>query len=70
MKTEKENKIATEIKSTQSTNKRALSLKSFEIILDRLRHNFGYNYVEAQRYFKRVHEIEKDQFEELCAELK
>lgn len=48
---------------------KTLSLDEFRRKLDWLRFKNNYTYTEAQRYFKRVHNIEKDQFEELSATL-
>jgi hypothetical protein len=46
-----------------------ITLKEFSDKINWLRFKMNYNYVETQRYFKRVHHIEKDQFEELSQRL-
>lgn len=46
-----------------------ITLKEFSDKINWLRFKMNYNHVETQRYFKRVHHIEKDQFEELSQRL-
>lgn len=59
----------TEKEIRETTENEIITLKEFSKTLDWLRYENNYTYVESQRYFKRVHNIDKDQFEELSAQL-
>ena len=69
MKKEKAKKSTTAGEIRETTENEIITLEEFSKTLDWLRYENNYTYVESQRYFKRVHNIDKDQFEELSAKL-
>jgi hypothetical protein len=54
-------------KPTESNEE--LTLEKFAKTLNWLRFENGYNYTDSQRYFQRVHNIDKDHFESLSRKL-
>lgn len=69
MKKEKAKETATEEEITETTENKIITLEEFKKTLDWLRNENNYTYLDSQRYFKRVHNMDKDQFEELSAKL-
>jgi hypothetical protein len=69
MKKEKAKKSTTAGEVRETTENEIITLEEFSKTLDWLRDENNYTCVESQRYFKRVHNIDKDQFEELSARL-
>lgn len=69
MKKEKAKKSTTAGEIKEITENEIITLEEFSKTLDWLRYKNNYTYVESQRYFKRVHNMDKDQFEELSAKL-
>ena len=64
-KGQKEQKMINELEHPKP---RKIPLENFNDTLTNLRFKYGYNYEQAQRYFKRVHGMDKDEFEMMSAE--
>ena len=56
-----------EQKELEKSNPTKLSVEEFNKQLMNLRYQCGYNYEESQRYFKRVHNMDRDDFEMMSA---
>ena len=51
----------------EKSNPTKLSVEEFNKQLMNLRYKYGYNYEQAKKYFKRVHNMDRDDFEIMSA---